>query len=83
VEEEEACEAEFVDEAELLVQTCERAPSHVLTGCGVALSEGRTADPGQLGDRRLATVREVRVEGVRRRVAEGVEIIANRLDKAR
>ncbi len=60
VEEEEAGEAELVDQGELLLEPPAHAPL-VAVQVGVALGERCLADAAQLDDRRLLAVREVRV----------------------
>src|SRR5215203_3134740 len=60
VEQEEACEAELVDQLQLFVEASARA-APVPVGVAIALVEGSIADTRELGNRRFDLVREVRI----------------------
>src|SRR5215216_5603630 len=60
VEQEEACEAELVDQLQLFVEASARA-APVPVGVAIALVEGAIADTRELGNRRFDLVREVRI----------------------
>jgi hypothetical protein len=60
VQEEKAREPELVDELQLVLEPCARLAAE-LVACRIALFEGAVANPSELDDRRLRTVREVRV----------------------